>query len=102
MIRRTPRSTLFPYTTLFRSSGRDHCITVHEREIGVHLSKERDLRSLALRLAQARCQVQREISVATQAVMGCAVIIRSEEHSAQLQSLAYLACRLLLASINVD
>ena len=38
-------------------SGRDHCITVHERKIGVHLSKERNLRSLALRLAQARCQV---------------------------------------------
>src|SRR2546425_2971167 len=67
MIRRPPRSTLFPYTTLFRSVAR--------------LRGERRLHHLFLEI-----------------VHGVAVAVehRSEEHTSELQSLAYLVCRLLL------
>src|SRR4029078_7897125 len=66
MIRRPPRSTLFPYTTLFRSrAGPDHrplpdVLRAHRRPAPAHRR-------------------------------------RSEEHTSELQSLAYLVCRLLLA-----
>src|SRR5687767_15372222 len=63
MIRRPPRSTLFPYTTLFRS--------VHEPARAHHLAAEH-LRD------------------------GLVTEARSEEHTSELQSLAYLVCRLLL------
>src|SRR6201991_5312497 len=63
MIRRPPRSTLFPYTTLFRSV--------------VRLNPE----DLAL-LAEAEAEEQEQA--------------RSEEHTSELQPLAYLVCRLLL------
>src|SRR5258707_4262625 len=70
MIRRPPRSTLFPYTTLFRS----HDL---ERQLG----RVRDL--LGRRLAPQRlAQVLRRP--------------RSEEHTSELQSRQYLVCRLLL------
>src|SRR2546425_4944230 len=78
MIRRPPRSTLFPYTTLFRSD-RGHGLEAHgEHE---HASPRRH---------HAR---QR----ADQRVPGDeAQAHRSEEHTSELQSLAYLVCRLLL------
>src|SRR2546425_3099711 len=66
MIRRPPRSTLFPYTTLFRS--RDG------------IDRGRD----GLRLGGGRAQRPRRHAA------------RSEEHTSELQSLAYLVCRLLL------
>src|SRR2546425_8749087 len=69
MIRRPPRSTLFPYTTLFRSH--------RERAVGGGI----------LRLL-ARDGEQRGIRPGA-----CG---RSEEHTSELQSLAYLVCRLLL------
>src|SRR2546425_12965117 len=65
MIRRPPRSTLFPYTTLFRSLGQDRGI-------------------LGLPGAQRPDIVTRN------------AFVRSEEHTSELQSLAYLVCRLLL------
>src|SRR2546425_3078254 len=73
MIRRPPRSTLFPYTTLFRSvSGvATNCAASPPSPIAVTISQ----------------------SVSTQ--LGVAVT-RSEEHTSELQSLAYLVCRLLL------
>src|SRR3712207_7085197 len=74
MIRRPPRSTLFPYTTLFRSAG----------------SKD-------LRLAQRRCNRCSGGRVANRL---CALVpqppLRSEEHTSELQSRQYLVCRLLL------
>src|SRR5205823_6761849 len=63
MIRRPPRSTLFPYTTLFRSA---HRVAFDDR-------------------VQAR-----------RTVLVQADVHRSEEHTSELQSLAYLVCRLLL------
>src|SRR2546425_7456749 len=92
MIRRPPRSTLFPYTTLFRSQ-----IDKHRLGLGAHLLDgdegrlriERQLRggeylpivpSDVLRLQQHFAMAH----------------VRSEEHTSELQSLAYLVCRLLL------
>src|SRR2546425_7144861 len=76
MIRRPPRSTLFPYTTLFRSrdavvvnghgSGPERCIGGHDRPHFIGRDIDHD------------------------------AIDRSEEHTSELQSLAYLVCRLLL------
>src|SRR2546425_5882601 len=75
MIRRPPRSTLFPYTTLFRSvrvRGFDRFECVAADELGE-----------ALRLMRRRH-------------LDRSHFVRSEEHTSELQSLAYLVCRLLL------
>src|SRR2546425_9400688 len=69
MIRRPPRSTLFPYTTLFRS------------------------RALACAAAFVPLSGKRKKARDTGTNAGAA---RSEEHTSELQSLAYLVCRLLL------
>src|SRR2546425_8468060 len=74
MIRRPPRSTLFPYTTLFRSQVRDG--------VGVELEQ----RTPARQHHQAVAIRHHEPPQAE----------RSEEHTSELQSLAYLVCRLLL------
>src|SRR2546425_7101306 len=80
MIRRPPRSTLFPYTTLFRSEalGQDDQRRVRrqrpEREPRVHGEHRQERAG------------EREG--------------RSEEHTSELQSLAYLVCRLLLEKKN--
>src|SRR2546425_3774914 len=66
MIRRPPRSTLFPYTTLFRSSS---SMSAESRRMA---TINRNESALAARAS------------------------RSEEHTSELQSLAYLVCRLLL------
>src|SRR5687767_15227727 len=71
MIRRPPTSTLFPYTTLFRSR--------HELVQHAHRVADR---------AAAGTHHQREHALAHRH--------RSEEHTSELQSLAYLVCRLLL------
>src|SRR2546425_5368238 len=90
MIRRPPRSTLFPYTTLFRSPGDAGVVhqDVHGTERGVEaLDGRRDARGARdVRLDGDRPPVER----------GHLVRHRSEEHTSELQSLAYLVCRLLL------
>src|SRR3712207_8521357 len=87
MIRRPPRSTLFPYTTLFRSrrllggQGAGRLVEDQDR----HVSRERagDLDHLLLG----------DAAVADQ---GLRSDPRSEEHTSELQSRQYLVCRLLL------
>src|SRR3712207_8926330 len=90
MIRRPPRSTLFPYTTLFRSPTPEmRTLRLLLRERGKFPSRrtwERRLKALPETL---------------QAQIGCLVHIqsrfrRSEEHTSELQSRQYLVCRLLL------
>src|SRR3712207_8726064 len=85
MIRRPPRSTLFPYTTLFRS------LRGHEVERRVHPRLEvADLRVLA---------VDGDLGVGRQADEHRLPLVplgRSEEHTSELQSRQYLVCRLLL------
>src|SRR3989441_7695973 len=78
MIRRPPRSTLFPYTTLFRS---DHAV---DKELVAVRVDSGDAGVMALVV-----QVRRGDDAAQ-------VLERSEEHTSELQSLAYLVCRLLL------
>src|SRR5687767_15997162 len=84
MIRRPPRSTLFPYTTLFRSRARPPRLLVQRR---TSLPSSHRASPAKRRASQAapRCRVART---------GAAP--RSEEHTSELQSLAYLVCRLLL------
>src|SRR3712207_8999345 len=93
MIRRPPRSTLFPYTTLFRSvDGEPH--PGHDVPLVPHLLP-RQSRSLA----QAQPGLDAPLSV------HCPIVVvdapdptppRSEEHTSELQSRQYLVCRLLL------
>src|SRR5687767_15253923 len=86
MIRRPPRSTLFPYTTLFRS--------VAERA-DVIAVEMRDQHMLDLpRSYAASMQLRRDRTLRRPRHRRHAP--RSEEHTSELQSLAYLVCRLLL------
>src|SRR2546426_4707565 len=93
MIRRPPRSTLFPYTTLFRSSdgGQPDAVVAD-------LGKRWALEQIALRLWPAASSIQTVIT-------GLFALIkahdlrparRSEEHTSELQSPCNLVCRLLL------
>src|SRR3712207_7677871 len=89
MIRRPPRSTLFPYTTLFRSG--EH---LRERITLVH---RHDLRAQRV---VGGVEAQREADRLV--VLGQAVDAgeRSEEHTSELQSRQYLVCRLLFEKKN--
>src|SRR3712207_7976110 len=82
MIRRPPRSTLFPYTTLFRSLDGVR----HHQAIGrARLGRQR-----------ARAGHNLQDLHATRDVPGVTAERRSEEHTSELQSRQYLVCRLLL------
>src|SRR3712207_7693996 len=83
MIRRPPRSTLFPYTTLFRSA-----VEVERDVEGVGIA---DL----VRRDEERAERRRGRPVLSlQPLMR--LVLRSEEHTSELQSRQYLVCRLLL------
>src|SRR5687767_15544970 len=90
MIRRPPRSTLFPYTTLFRSrergpGGEGSMPLIKVGFVGTGAITRRHFG--ALEKLKERAEV----------VAVCDVVEeRSEEHTSELQSLAYLVCRLLL------
>src|SRR2546425_6838015 len=90
MIRRPPRSTLFPYTTLFRSpAGLGPTARGRARRHGGGAARGRG------RAPQAPAPRRR--SRADQGLEA-----RSEEHTSELQSLAYLVCRLLLEKKKID
>src|SRR2546427_3967681 len=80
MIRRPPRSTLFPYTTLFRSA--------------------RDRVGGDARGARALMSFDAPVVLALAPLLGGAVWFRSEEHTSELQSQSNLVCRLLLEKKN--
>src|SRR5256886_13621465 len=80
MIRRPPRSTLFPYTTLFRSHGQDRAHD-HETHLEVEIADERDRREDVVEGRQNGRETEAP---------------RSEEHTSELQSQSNLVCRLLL------
>src|SRR5258706_7047717 len=93
MIRRPPRSTLFPYTTLFRS------VVDGERELlAVHVGDQ--VRHADLRLQVRIRQVAPETDRVPAVVIAVLVAVRSEEHTSELQSLTNLVCRLLLEKKN--
>src|SRR5687767_15436814 len=81
MIRRPPRSTLFPYTTLFRSRRNRETIDRLRTRGRVTRARLRDPRHTPRMTRHSLCSRARR---------------RSEEHTSELQSLAYLVCRLLL------
>src|SRR3712207_7954508 len=84
MIRRPPRSTLFPYTTLFRSRRGARSAAVAPDLHGVH----------SARAAQSRGG--RRAGASAHGLPATADRPRSEEHTSELQSRQYLVCRLLL------
>src|SRR5258708_22308144 len=91
MIRRPPRSTLFPYTTLFRSLL--VAIRRQVRRVNVEV-----VQHAAHRVAQQRLLVGRidEQALLRDAMRGMLHNLRSEEHTSELQSPDHLVCRLLL------
>src|SRR3712207_8681398 len=95
MIRRPPRSTLFPYTTLFRSLPRPPplpptCPRRRQTRPGA-LADE-----VALELGEGAEDVEDELAAARRRVELLGQALRSEEHTSELQSRQYLVCRLLL------
>src|SRR3989441_3396462 len=142
MIRRPPRSTLFPYTTLFRSAvGRDvlhlreaeqvravvvevlgrvaqrvehHRLASHVGLLPGTREEESPLPGVGARIQRLAVRVERAAvtrSVEVEAPGGDArihvnesgvLVARSEEHTSELQSLAYLVCRLLLEKKKKD
>src|SRR5688572_32307140 len=99
MIRRAPRSTLFPYTTLFRSSGGGRFgdeaeiapIAVLVDAIAGHVERER----MTGRIDRLPVDPRSEPAVTVTVEVG-----RSEEHTSELQSQSNLVCRLLLEKKN--
>src|SRR2546425_7566569 len=97
MIRRPPRSTLFPYTTLFRSPTR----RLREREVSPGTGANRSsvsrappggrLRGIVASRTDGPRAPTRQLAHTSRSGEP-----RSEEHTSELQSLAYLVCRLLL------
>src|SRR5258705_8416791 len=87
MIRRPPRSTLFPYTTLFRSAlGLEVMKMTHEMDFG------RQVRESGAYFLEGLKELQkRHKEIGDVDGLG-----RSEEHTSELQSLRHLVCRLLL------
>src|SRR5256885_7181360 len=89
MIRRPPRSTLFPYTTLFRSG------TFHQK----HRAYESSIPGIGLRIDFRKMPIPTDPSNAIQSyfpIQELSDAPRSEEHTSELQSPCNLVCRLLL------
>src|SRR3712207_7734278 len=92
MIRRPPRSTLFPYTTLFRSPGGDQVVDVLERRV----RGDDDRLGLLDQPRDGRGLLEGGLGLVAVLRAHDAQAHRSEEHTSELQSRQYLVCRLLL------
>src|SRR5947199_2939489 len=95
MIRRPPRSTLFPYTTLFRSYIGKTVVFILENNRNAEplecVVRAPNLRSL---------HVVDDDGIVGVHLVTCSKCARSEEHTSELQSLRHLVCRLLLEKKN--
>src|SRR3712207_8129394 len=92
MIRRPPRSTLFPYTTLFRSPRRPHYDRAElDRECELVVSS-----FLERTYGKVRYPIHTNDLTRLVEEMTDDLDLRSEEHTSELQSRQYLVCRLLL------
>src|SRR3712207_8649552 len=102
MIRRPPRSTLFPYTTLFRSlEVGERFDVVLAMEVIEHVVDHRLFLQTCAALARPNglvilSTINRTLKSWLQA------IVRSEEHTSELQSRQYLVCRLLLEKKKIE
>src|SRR5260370_41005432 len=94
MIRRPPRSTLFPYTTLFRSEEQAAQTVVVDAHVVVE-----DLVGVLRRGLELQEEVEHHVRVVDRlpgAAAEAVAVVRSEEHTSELQSHLNLVCRLLL------
>src|SRR3712207_7769415 len=92
MIRRPPRSTLFPYTTLFRSGA------------GLSAIASRMAAALYPHAPRVRNELLNRAKPSSNAMAAVRLLMtamRSEEHTSELQSRQYLVCRLLLEKKNI-
>src|SRR3712207_7532391 len=92
MIRRPPRSTLFPYTTLFRSKQSQKFFSAQQKELG-ELNGHIEEMYTGHKVVKAFGYEEKSINKFDE-------INRSEEHTSELQSRQYLVCRLLLEKKN--
>src|SRR5258708_15183222 len=96
MIRRPPRSTLFPYTTLFRSSAQREPV----RDEGLTISLAHSIVADEPTLAEASLMMESvpgAVATGSQPTQRSRSLpVRSEEHTSELQSPDHLVCRLLL------
>src|SRR3712207_8251486 len=90
MIRRPPRSTLFPYTTLFRSAA-----VVLEQAFRL-LARSSPTVAVGEALGRSYRRGPAPVLVTGFSLVADADLVRSEEHTSELQSRQYLVCRLLL------
>src|SRR5205814_3616465 len=99
--RLTPSSTIFPYTTLFRSRVRDR----HAERHGTQQSTKEDgdghwpprcFRSCSCKASSSACSSDSITMTSSFSEMRPVMMRRSEEHTSELQSLRHLVCRLLL------
>src|SRR3712207_7968866 len=97
MIRRPPRSTLFPYTTLFRSNGLD----VAGAELAANIGRARQRTRIDVKAGGllGNESVSFWLTLPDGSVLA---LDRSEEHTSELQSRQYLVCRLLLEKKKID
>src|SRR3712207_6846586 len=93
MIRRPPRSTLFPYTTLFRSNN-DIILMDDDAERLEQLGTDFDLMTLCASCTSI--QALKDAGIEKADLFIAVTPNRSEEHTSELQSRQYLVCRLLL------
>src|SRR3712207_7646797 len=91
MIRRPPRSTLFPYTTLFRSFVQDVANPSNKARVNALIT---DITGGISNLNKSSGSFLNPSVLLTMESLG--IIVRSEEHTSELQSRQYLVCRLLL------
>src|SRR5690554_7549197 len=91
MTRHPPRSTLFPYTTLFRSERE----TIEVAPLAYMRGRTLDDAFIILDEAQNTTTQQMKMFL-TRLGFGSKMVIRSEEHTSELQSRPHLVCRLLL------
>src|SRR3712207_8319935 len=94
MIRRPPRSTLFPYTTLFRS-----VVEAQSMALPVVCSDADGLRQNVVDGQTGFVVARRDAGLLAN---GLSMLCRSEEHTSELQSRQYLVCRLLLEKKKLD
>src|SRR3712207_7662163 len=90
MIRRPPRSTLFPYTTLFRSAHNVAAVSLYPGMVRTE------------KVMQAAAFLDLSNSESPQFIGRAVAALRSEEHTSELQSRQYLVCRLLLEKKKIE
>src|SRR2546428_10348713 len=102
MRRRRPRSTLFPYTTLFRSGAGSKVKIINQLLAGVHIAAAAEAMALGLREGVDAAALYEVItlSAGNSWMVENRIAHRSEEHTSELQSTSNLVCRPLLVSDN--